>query len=78
MIQITEHDSYYIDEKSSSYFGFIREENIEDMESFYDEISRALSFPNSDATWMRWKICSATSTGYPFSMFFFLSEIQIR
>jgi RNAse (barnase) inhibitor barstar len=46
MIQIGEHEAFYIDEKSSSYFGFIREDQIEDIESFYDEISRALSFPD--------------------------------
>jgi RNAse (barnase) inhibitor barstar len=46
MIQISEHESFFIDEKSSSYFGFIREDQIEDLESFYDEISKALSFPD--------------------------------
>lgn len=46
MIQISEYDSYYIDEKSSTYFGFIREDNITDIETFYEEISKALSFPD--------------------------------
>ncbi len=46
MIQISEHDSFYIDEKSSTYFGFIREDQIEDIETFYDEIAKALSFPD--------------------------------
>nr|MBP6315706.1 barstar family protein [Chitinophagaceae bacterium] len=46
MIQISEFDSHFIDEKSSTYFGFMREDRIEDIESFYDEIAKALTFPD--------------------------------
>ena len=45
MIQIPEHESFYVHEASSTYFGFMREENIEDIETFYDEIAKALCFP---------------------------------
>ena len=45
MIQIGHPHSYFNDESSGIFIGIMREELIEDIESFYDEIAAALAFP---------------------------------
>lgn len=46
MIQISSSEAYLNDESTGIFIGVMREELIEDMNSFYDEISAALAFPD--------------------------------